>query len=104
MCDIGGNDDDEAEAWGRARISPFPRESGLESLTPFAVSVFSQEGTGAEGQKSVCVVFSDLVPGMPAVCGGADAVGLAETSEVAGSSASAVAVLTEAAANGREAV
>ena len=47
------------------------------------MSVFSQEGTGAEGQKSVCVVFSDLLPGVPAVCGGADAVGLAETREAA---------------------
>ena len=52
----------------------------------------------------MCAVSSGLPSGLPALCGGADAVGLAETSEVAGSSASAVAVLTEAAANGREAV
>ena len=47
-------DDDAAEAWGRARISPFPRESDPESLSPFAASAPSREGVGAEGQRA-CV-------------------------------------------------
>ena len=48
------NDDDEAEAWGRARISPFPRDSDPESLNPLAASALSREGVGAEGQRA-CV-------------------------------------------------
>ena len=68
------------------------------------MSVFSQEGADAEEQKSVCVEFSGLQSGRPAVCGVADAIGLAEEDEAAGGGASDAAVPTEAPVNEGEAI
>ena len=97
-------DGDAAEVWGRARISPFPRDRDPESLTPCAASALSREGAGAAGAKSVCVEFSGLLSGLPAVCGVAAAVGLAEEGEAAGGDASDAAVPTKVPVNEGEAV
>ena len=52
----------------------------------------------------MCVEFSGLQSGRPAVCGVADAIGLAEEDEAAGGGASDAAVPTEAPVNEGEAI